>query len=265
MSWIQTAEPAVQAATVWLRARPSWLWWLLGVVALVLSLVLSLVWWQRVQNQALQHQYDKGYSAGMSECNRLRSQATTAALGQQAQKTQADTNAAAADGVAQTARSARVAGTFTQLRRELDALHARTTAMSNVALHGGLHAPTDPTPTTAGADAAGGADVCVLPAERLRIWQAANAGGARGADAGGGAAARQPADRAAAAAPAAQRDAEGAGAKPLERGGAVPPTGDTNLRPAAAPAAGAPERDQPAGLRAVAEVAARRDLWPLDL
>lgn len=92
------------------------------------------------------------------------------------------------------------------------------------------HVPSDPI-----------ADACVLPAERLRIWAAANAGPASApgpADQGG--AASQPHSAPASAAATDIGPAARSGAEPPPGGSGLPPTGSEVLRAAADPGDRAP-------------------------
>lgn len=83
-------------------------------------------------------------------------------------------------------------------------------------------------------------DACVLPAERLRIWLAANAGPSTVDPADQSAAPGQPhAAASAAAATHIGRDAR-PGAEPPSGGASVPPTGGAAVRAAAAPGDRAP-------------------------
>jgi hypothetical protein len=182
--------------------------------ALAAALVLLTLTW------VLRQVVASSYTVGKSECTTASASAavtsTTSAAAQVASQAQADITRGNQASTANERAQTRIVTIYRTL--ESEARRVQSTSQSDPVL-----------------------DACVLPAQRLRIWAAANAGPASAAD---------PADQSAAAsqphpaAPAAAstdigRDAR-SGAEPPPGGPGLPPTGGALLQPAAQPGDRAP-------------------------
>lgn len=163
-------------------------------------------------NNVLQTQFNAGLKAGKAACETAHQQAISQARADAITQAQDRLTQQQQHGERAEQRRSRIHNHFDQLGAQLAAAHQQTGDPYASAIDGGT---------------------CVLPAERLRIWQAANRGHASGAAADHGATAIQPAGSAPTPAATDQRANAHAGAQPSGDGAHVSPTGGATLRPAA--------------------------------
>ena len=190
-------------------------------VAIVLALAaLGGVLWggHAAYNTQLTTRYNAGYAAGKAEFERLHAQASTSAREQQIKQAETDRATAAAAGASHEQRRTAVDARFDQLNNQLATAHAKGTRHER----------------------SSNADRCTvddadLPAERLRIWRAANSGGADRAAAAESAPASQSAGSSPSTATAGGWRNQDAGTQPPGSDAVLPPAGDADVRPAEVP------------------------------
>lgn len=214
---------------------PTWAKWLAALLV-VAALAGAVGYMVHTYNASLQTRFEEGFKAGKAACEALQAQAHAKATGQVIDAARADMAVAAALGAVQEQRRTGIDNHFDHLHNALAAAQAKGS-------------PDEKRPVAG--------SVCVLPAERVRIWQAANLGGASGDTAGSSTAARQSDGSTAPVARVAQRGVARLRSEPLADGTPVPPVGGAALRPAATPAGAA------SGVQPVASTVASHpaDVW----
>jgi hypothetical protein len=165
-----------------------------AVLALIATLVLIAL---------LAAVYAWGRSDGKAACQAAQTKTTAKAVTKQRVKTQADINRGARTGAQHEANQVALDTFFDHLAQEQ------------------THAPSDPV------------DGCVLPADRLRLWNAANAGPQRAAE---DAAAAEPDGAATPVATSSLRRDARLGGEPPRGGEGLPPAGIADLWAARVPA-----------------------------
>lgn len=201
------------------------LWIKVAAILLALAALAGALWGgYTAYNNTLQDRYTAGYADGKAEFERLHAKASTSAREQQMKQAQTDMASAAQAGAQQEQRRATLEIHYDTLGAQLAAAQSK----------GAIHENRDRC-TVDDAD---------LLAERLRIWRAANRGGAHRAAAPASTPASQPAGSPAPTPAASGRANQDTGAQPPGRDAAVSPARNANLRPAAAPASGV-QRLQP--------------------
>ena len=201
---------------VWVKA---------AAIALALAALGGMLWGgYSAYNAQLASRYDAGYAAGVADFEHQYAQAASAARERQIKQAEADMATAAQAGAEQEQRRATLDIHYDTLGAQLAAAQSK----------GAIHENRDRC-TVDDAD---------LLAERLRIWRAANRGGAHRAAAPASTPASQPAGSPAPTPAASGRANQDTGAQPPGRDAAVSPARNANLRPAAAPASSA-QRLQP--------------------
>ena len=208
------------------NAIPFWLK-ALALALAAAALVWAIRWPVNAYRNSQQARYDAGYKAGQSACAADHARVTSKAREQQVQEAAAEIQRQSAQGAAAEQRQAAIDAHFDNLGARLAAVQKKGANHETLPLDG--------------------CNNYVLPAERLRIWEAASRGDfGGGAEADLGAAAIQPDRSTAPFAAASQRAASGFGDQSLANSAPVPPLGGTTLRSAAVFAV------DPAGLSPVA-------------